>query len=96
MNRVGFLCAVVCGAVLSGCGKGGSETKQAEARCIEQAKAQGYRSGQCAYTFIDTCIQTQSRSAMESVLRADAALGTGSALTCPNMPSTYAAAFDRF
>lgn len=65
-------------------------------RCIEQAKAQHYRSGQCAYTFIDTCIRTQSRQTMEAVLRTDAMLGMGEARSCPNMPSTFAAEFDRF
>ncbi len=65
-------------------------------RCISQAKSQGYRSGQCAYSFIDTCIRTQSRKKMEEVLRTDSALGMGTAFSCPNMPSTYEAEFDRF
>jgi ribosomal protein L40E len=67
-----------------------------ERRCISQAKSQGYRNGQCAYDFINTCIRTQSRSEMEAVLRADLALGVGPAFSCPNMPSTYAAEFDRY
>lgn len=65
-------------------------------RCVDQAKAQHYRSGQCAYTFIDTCIRTQSRQEMEAMLRTDAMLGMGDARSCPNMPSTFAAEFDKF
>ena len=65
-------------------------------RCIQQAKSQGYRSGQCAFTFIDTCIKTQSRKEMEAALRVDAMTGMGQALTCPNMPSTFSAEFDKF
>lgn len=67
-----------------------------QARCISQAKAQGYKTGQCAYTFIQTCVRTQSRAEMESVLRADAMLGIGPAQSCPNMPTTYVEEFDRF
>lgn len=65
-------------------------------RCIQQAKTQGYRSGQCAFTFIDTCIKTQSRKEMEAVLRVDAMLGMGDALSCPNMASTFVGEFDKF
>jgi hypothetical protein len=65
-------------------------------RCVEQAKTQHYRSGQCAYTFIDTCMRTQSRAEMEAVLRTDTALSIGEALSCPNMPTTFAADFDKF
>jgi ribosomal protein L40E len=72
------------------------ESNALEQRCISQAKSQGYRNGQCAYSFIDTCIRTQSRSEMEAVLRTDSMLGMGPALSCPNMPSTYSAEFDRY
>lgn len=65
-------------------------------RCISQAKSQGYHSGQCAYTFIDVCIRTQSRSEMEAALRTDAMVGMGTAFSCPNMPTDYVAEFDQF
>ena len=70
--------------------------EELKGRCISQAKSQGYRSGQCAYSFIDVCIRTQSRSEMEAALRTDAMLGMGSAFSCPNMPSDYVAEFDQF
>jgi hypothetical protein len=79
-----------------------TEPKQATAdsadvsNCIQLAQKQGYRSGQCAFTFIDVCVRTQSRSEMEKVLRADAMLGMGTATSCPNMPATYQAQFDKF
>jgi hypothetical protein len=73
-----------------------AEHDAAKSRCVQQAKTQGYRNGQCAFSFIDTCIRTQSREAMEAVLRTDAMLGMNTPGTCPNMPSSYAADFDRF
>lgn len=73
-----------------------SDSAGLHTRCIEQAKAEGYRSGQCAYRFIETCISTQSRSEMDAVLRTDKALQIATARSCPNNPSTYATPFDRF
>lgn len=73
-----------------------AEDSAARSRCIGQARTQGYRNGQCAFTFIDVCIRTQSRQQMEDALRTDAMLGMGTARSCPNMPSTYAAEFDRY
>lgn len=65
-------------------------------RCVGQARQQGYRSGQCAYSFIDACIRTQNRQEMEATLRTDAMLGMGSAISCPNMPATYVQEFNQF
>ena len=64
-------------------------------RCIGQARAQNYRSGQCAYNFIHACVTTQSREEMVSWLRVDQFGKIGSTY-CPNSPDTYTAAFDRF
>jgi len=95
---------LVVGSV--GCGQGGTERTaagnvqsgkaQLRERCIGQAKSQGYRNGQCAYSFIKACIETQSRTEMESVLRSDSMLGIGSSLSCPNMSDEYSADFDKF
>jgi len=66
-------------------------------RCISAARAVGYSSGRCAYSFINTCVSTGSRSEMERVWQADKMLGiVNGRATCPNMSGTYEAAFDRF
>ena len=105
-NLIGISLVAIAGAVLmTGCDQPSRSTlrsTQADAaadqlleRCISQARANGYRSGQCAYNFINACVTTQSRDEMESWLRADQSSKIGSKY-CPNSPDTYNTAFDKF
>lgn len=106
-KRIGRLFPIIASTVLiAACDQPPNSTQQAAQtdlaaeqlleRCISQARANGYRSGQCAYNFIRVCVNTQSREEMTSVLRADNALGISSGKLCPNSPDTYSAAFDKF
>lgn len=65
-------------------------------RCISAAKAAGYQNGQCAYSFIDSCIKTQSLAKMRADLATARVLGMVGPGSCPNMPTDYSAIFDRF
>jgi hypothetical protein len=91
--------------LLVGCGKpptGESPEAVADvgakvrAGCVREARSNGYRAGNCAQTFIDRCISTQSRSEMASVLQVDIQLGIRNSSSCPNMLDTYSAEFDKF
>lgn len=71
-----------------------SQTSTNLSDCINLAKSNGYRSGQCAYSFIKACL-TNSRSEVESVLRVDRMVGMVGDGYCPNMPDTYNTAFNK-
>src|SRR4051794_40101197 len=63
-------------------------------RCIDAALDEGYIDGQCAFTFIDACVKTQSKTEMARIVDLQRTFGGIRGVQCPN-PSTYAAQFQR-
>lgn len=57
--------------------------------CIAVALDNGYKSGRCAYSFLETCTTSSSRDEVARQLKADKAIGFHTFNDCPNMPSTY-------
>jgi len=64
-------------------------------QCVSVARQFGYRNGQCAHAFMDACL-TGSRSRVKQEFEVDRMRGTLAASSCPGMPASYRAAFNRF
>lgn len=64
-------------------------------QCVSVARQFGYRNGRCAHAFIDACL-TGSRSRVKQEYEVDRTAGNITALSCPSMPASYRAAFNRF
>lgn len=72
-----------------------SEQSDLVDRCVQQALNTGYGDGQCAYSFINACVTTQSRSEMERAFAIDRMVGMNSGGGCVNMPTNYVNAFNK-
>jgi len=70
-----------------------SDNNERISTCIQLAKQNGYRDGQCAHGIIEACL-TGSQKKMNSAFSVDSMLGMVESTNCPNMPDKYAAAFD--
>ena len=70
-----------------------TETDDLVDRCEESALDNGYTDGQCAFTFIDACVKTRSKTEMERIYNLQRTYGTISGNDCPTNPTTYTASF---
>lgn len=101
-RKTGVLTAVVLGLALTACSKTSSSEAEPNSsssvaqtsRCIQSAIGEGYKSGQCAYSYVDACVTTQSKEEMRRALQTDRMLGAVGQRGCPNMPTTYSSQFE--
>lgn len=70
-----------------------SEANELRHRCIVQAVEQGYRSGDCGYSFINECVTSQSREKMQKILRLDGVEGFDTTDSCPLLQQDFVEEF---
>ncbi len=63
-------------------------------RCVESALNVGYTDSSCATTYVEACVNTQSKTEMNKYYRTSKMLDAVSGI-CPNMQSAYKVEFDR-